>query len=253
MILSIDDVAFSYNGRPVINGASFDLPRGRALGLLGINGAGKSTLLKCLNRILKPSRGVILLDGFGLAGLRGDDVARRIGYVPQHHGLDRLSVFEAVLVGRRPHISWRAGRRDLIVVEEVLKAMRLEDLAHRPVASLSGGEAQKVIIARALAQEPEVLLLDEPTSSLDLRNQLEVMELISAAVRNRGLAAVISIHDINLAFQYLDHVLMLKDGRIHVSSAPEDVTSRMIEEVYGVRAALSRIADRPVVIPLQAA
>lgn len=253
MILSVDGIRFSYNGHPVLRGASFDLPRGRTVGLLGVNGAGKSTLLKCLNRILKPRRGVVMLDGRDIRRMSGDDIARCIGYVPQSHNPARLSVFDAVLVGRRPHMRWQAGGRDLEVVERVLKSMRLEHLAMRPVAGLSGGEAQKVVIARALAQEPEVLLLDEPTSSLDLRNQLEVMELIADAVRDLNLAAVVSIHDVNLAFRHLDHVLMLKRGRIHVSAEPEDITTAMMEDVYGVRVALGRVADRPVVIPLEAA
>ena len=253
MILSMDGVAFSYNGHPVIDGASLELTRGQTLGLLGVNGAGKSTLLKCLNRILKPQKGTVLLEGRDLSRLRGDEIARRVGYVPQQSQPEQLNVFDAVLVGRRPHIRWQAGRRDLAVVEEVLESMRLTGLAQRPVATLSGGEAQKVAIARALAQEPEVLLLDEPTSSLDLRNQLEVMELIAKAVRERNLAAVVSIHDINLAFQHLDKVLMLKNGRIHIAARPQEITTDMIEEVYGVRVALSQLAGRPVIVPLMAA
>lgn len=253
MIISLDQVRFAYNGHPVLDGVGFELHRGQTLGLLGVNGAGKSTLLKCLNRILKPQRGTVKLDGRDLRGLTGDDIARRVAYVPQHHTPEQLAVFDAVLLGRRPHIRWQAGERDLAVVEEVLISMRLEHLAGRPVGSLSGGEAQKVVIARALAQEPEVLLLDEPTSSLDLRSQLEVMELIASAVRERNIAAVISIHDVNLAFQHLDRVLMLKDGRVWATLSPAEITPEVIEEVYGVRAALGRVHDRPVVIPLQAA
>jgi len=252
MILTVGGVSFSYNGLPVLRDVSFELLPGQTLGLLGVNGAGKTTLLKCLNRILKPRRGVVMLAGQDLSRLSGDHVARLVGYVPQRHHPAGLSVFDAVLLGRRPHIKWQATRRDLAVVEEVIRALRLEDLALRPVENLSGGEVQKVVIARALAQEPEVLLLDEPTSSLDLRNQLEVMELITGAVRERNLAAVVSIHDVNLAFRHLESLLLLKDGRIHFLARAEEITPEMIRQVYGVEVALGRLAGRPVVIPLQA-
>ncbi len=253
MILAVDGVGFSYNHRPVLKDVSFELARGQTLGVLGINGAGKSTLLKCLNRILKPQRGVILLDQRDVRGLSGQAIARRAGYVPQGHGLDQLNVFEAVLLGRKPHIKWQATSKDMAVVEEILALLRLEDLALRPVETLSGGEAQKVALARALAQEPEVLLLDEPTSNLDLRNQLEVMDLIAGAVRERNVAAVACLHDINLAFRHLDYVMMLKDGSIHILARPREITAEMIREVYGVEVVLGRILEQTVVIPTRAA
>ena len=187
MILTVNGISFSYPGHPVLKELSFELDRGRTLGLLGTNGAGKSTLLRCLNRILRPQGGTVLVGGRSLSRLPDREIARRMGYVPQLHQTTGLNVFEAVLLGRNPHIRWQASPRDLAVVEEVLRSLRLEELALRPMAELSGGQAQKVTIARALAQEPEILLLDEPTSGLDLRNQLEVMELIAAAVAERNI------------------------------------------------------------------
>jgi iron complex transport system ATP-binding protein len=171
MILSVDGLSFRYNSHPVLQDVTFEAPSGQILGVLGVNGAGKSTLLKCINKVLQPHSGSVLLDGTNLLRLRGDAVARRIGYVPQRYNADQVTVFDAVLLGRKPHIKWAATERDLRVVERLLKLMGLEAYALRSVSTLSGGEAQKVVIARALAQEPKVLLLDEPTSSLDLRNQ----------------------------------------------------------------------------------
>lgn len=252
MILEVNGLGFAYNGRPILEDLDFSLEKGRSLGILGVNGAGKSTLLRCLNRILRPRHGSVLVAGRDLAELDGRQVARLMGYVPQSQPPEPLSVFEAVLLGRKPYLRWQAGRRDLEVVARVLEQMRLEHLAQRPVSSLSGGEAQKVMIARALAQEPELLLLDEPTASLDLRNQLEVMELVQAAVRRQGISAVVCLHDINLALRFLDRLLLLKEGRVHALVSPQELTPELIREVYGIEVLLTQVQGYHVVIPLGA-
>ncbi len=218
--------------------------------MLGINGAGKSTLLKCINKVLRPSHGSILLDGTDVLKLSGDAVARRIGYVPQRYGDSQVTVFDAVLLGRKPHIKWAATGRDMRVVERLLTLMGLEEHALRPVTTLSGGEAQKVVIARALAQEPKVLLLDEPTSSLDMRNQLEVMNLVSTVVRTEGVSVVVAIHDLNLALRFVDRFLMIRDGAIHAMGPKDALTPEVIEEVYGVHSILRVVEGFPVIIPL---
>jgi iron complex transport system ATP-binding protein len=234
----------------VLQDVTFELPSGQILGVLGVNGAGKSTLLKCINKVLRPHRGSVLLDGTDLLRLGGDAVARRIGYVPQRYSEDQVTVFDAVLLGRKPHIKWAAADRDMHVVERLLKLMGLEECALRPLSTLSGGEAQKVIIARALAQEPKVLLLDEPTSSLDLRNQLEVMNLVSTVVRTEGVSAVMAIHDLNLALRFVDLFLILKDGSIHAMGLKDELTPEVIEEVYGVHSILRTVEGYPVIIPV---
>jgi iron complex transport system ATP-binding protein len=250
MILSVDGISFRYNSHPVLQEVTFELPSGQILGVLGVNGAGKSTLLKCINKVLLPHSGSVLLDGTNLLRLSGDAVARRIGYVPQRYSEDQVTVFDAVLLGRKPHIKWAATDRDLRVVDGLLKLMGLEACALRSVSTLSGGEAQKVVIARALAQEPKVLLLDEPTSSLDLRNQLEVMNLITGVVRSEGVSAVIAIHDLNLALRFVDRFLILKNGSIHATGLKEALTPEVIEEVYGVHSILSTVEGYPVIIPV---
>jgi len=250
MILSVSNIRFQYNSRPVLKDVSLHVDRGEILAVLGVNGAGKSTLLKCINRILTPKGGVVLVEGQDIRRMHRKDLARHFGYVPQKHPEGSLSVFEAVLLGRRPHIRWAASERDYEVVEEVLALLQLGELALRSLDSLSGGELQKVLIARALAQEPDVLLLDEPTSNLDLKNQMEVLHVISRVVRDQGLSAIVSIHDLNLALRLGDSFLLLRDGRVHAIAPREGLTPETIREVYGVEVELGEMAGHPVVVML---
>lgn len=250
MILKINNLNFRYNCAPVLEDVSFELPPGCVLGVLGVNGAGKSTLLKCINRLLKPQGGSVLLDGKSLRDMKTDDIARSIGYVPQQNGSTSLTVFDAVLLGRKPYIKWNATRYDLQLVEKILDLMDLKHLAMRPVSSLSGGERQKASFARALAQEPEILLLDEPTSNLDLKNQLQVMNLITSAVRDQKISAVVTIHDINLAFRFADYFLMLKQGEVHTFASKNEISTDVIRDIYGVDVILNRVQDYTVVVPI---
>ncbi len=251
MILSVAGVRFKYNSHPVLRDVGFDLPSGRILGLLGVNGAGKSTLLKCLNRILRPETATIRIEDRDISSMHDNEIARHFGYVPQRYREGPLSVFDEVLLGRKPYIEWSATRHDLEVVEHILMLMDLQDLAYKQANRLSGGEIQKVILARALAQEPDVLLLDEPTSNLDLKNQLQVMDLVRQVVRRQGLSAVVSIHDINLAFRYADYFLMLKHGKIHTLAPKEEITPEIIQDVYGVEVILTHIRGYTLAIPIR--
>jgi iron complex transport system ATP-binding protein len=250
MKLTVADIGFSYNSHPVLSDVSFSLDRGQVMCVLGVNGAGKSTLLKCLNRILKPRSGSVLVDGDDLLRMSQNSVARRMGYVPQRHPETRLTVFEAVLMGRKPHIRWSLAQDDYSLVEHIIEQMGIAHLAMRPVADLSGGEVQKVIIARALAQSPAILLLDEPTSNLDLKNQLEVMGLIRSIVETRGLSAVIAIHDLNIAVRFADRFLFLKNHRIHAVSTREGLTSEMIRQVYDVEVTIEKFGSHTLVVPV---
>lgn len=250
MILSVDGVEFSYNSRPVLKNIEFEVNRGELFSILGNNGAGKTTLLKCLNKILRPQRGTILVEEKDLAALGRREVARRLGYVAQRHESARFTVFDAVLLGRKPHIKWGPTARDLEIVRNVLEALGMEELSLRYLDELSGGELQKVVIARALAQEPRVLLLDEPTSNLDLKNQLEVLKIVKRAARERNIAVVVVMHDLNLALRFADKFLLLKNGTIFACGGMEVVTPENIAGVYGVRVAVERLADIPVIVPL---
>ena len=249
MRLVVEGIHFAYNSHPVLGGVSFSLKQGQVMCILGVNGAGKSTLIKCLNRILAPQRGTVLLEGESLGYMSQIQVARRIGYVPQRHGETQLTVFETVLMGRKPHMGWKTGPEDYAVVERIIGQMGLEALALRGVGDLSGGELQKVVIARALAQAPKILLLDEPTSSLDLRNQLEVMGLIRSIVKDQGLSALVAIHDLNTAVRFADSFLFLKDQKIHAVATRETLTAEAIRQAYGVEVVLKHFEGHTVVVP----
>lgn len=250
MILTVEGVEFSYNSHPVLKDVRFDVHRGELFSILGNNGAGKSTLLRCLNRILTPRAGTILVEGEDLSALSRLEVARRVGYVAQRHESSRITVFDAVLLGRRPYIKWDATEKDLAIVREVLAVLGLEEFSLRYLDELSGGELQKVIIARALAQEPRVLLLDEPTSNLDLKNQYEVLKIVKKAARERSVAVVVVMHDLNLALRFADRFLLLKDGVIYACGGREVITPENIAGVYGIPVAVERLGDVPVVVPL---
>ncbi len=250
MILSVNGIHFSYNSLNILKNVSFEMNPGQILGVLGVNGAGKSTLLKCLNRILRPQMGTVLLSETEILSLKRNEIAKRIGYVPQRYDQESLTIFDAVLLGRKPHMKWGPTSHDISVVENVLQVMGLAEHSLRPVKTLSGGQAQKVVIARALAQEPDVLLLDEPTSNLDVRNQLEVMGLVTDAVKHRGVCAMIAIHDLNLALRFADTVLFLKQGQVYAIENRESITPEVIQEVYGVTALIKEVAGHSVVVPL---
>lgn len=252
MKLKVREVQFSYRSEPVLKDVCLEVREGEVVGLVGPNGSGKTTLLKCIGRILKPTKGVILLNGNELGKVSSKELARILGYVPQSSpGSFPLTVFESVLLGRRPYIRWKLSRRDKEIVHNTLRLMELDKLALRMFGELSGGERQKVLIARALAQEPEVLLLDEPTSNLDLRHQIEVLQLIADIVREKRLSAIMAIHDLNLASMFSDKIIMLKEGRIYAAGRGEEVLNPdNIWEVYGVRVTISYDSGRPYIIPL---
>jgi iron complex transport system ATP-binding protein len=220
------------------------------LAILGPNGVGKTTLLKCMNAILKPKSGTIMIEEQDVLKLEQMEIARRLGYVPQRCEPARLTAFDAILLGRMPHIKWNISAEDVMLVEAVIKRLKLEDLALRYIDELSGGELQKVGIARALAQNPKLLLLDEPTSSLDLRNQLDILDIVRDVVRNEDVSAIMTMHDLNLAFRYADKFLFLKNGTIFAAGSIADISPQIIEEVYGVPVTIQNYQNVPVVIPV---
>jgi iron complex transport system ATP-binding protein len=250
MILSVEGLAFNYPSRTVLQDISFSISRGDFLAILGVNGAGKSTLLKCINRVLKPHAGTVFIKDDEAMKLCRRELAKRIGYVAQRHESARTTVFDAVLLGRKPYIQWEASGNDLEIAYDALKMLELEEYALRYLDELSGGEHQKVMIARALAQKPDILLLDEPTSSLDLKNQLEVAGIIKKVVKEQQMAAVVTMHDLNLAIRFADRFLLLKNGTIFAAGGLEVMTPENIESVYSVPVRIKRIEEVPVVIPV---
>jgi len=250
--IELKNLSFSYDNHTILEDINMQVADSEIISLVGPNGSGKTTLIKCIDRILKPS-GSILLGGRSIDSLSLQEVARTIGYVPQSSASPlSTTVFDTVLMGRRPHISWSVSDADLDKVAGVLELMHLEDLAMRDFARLSGGQKQKVLIARALAQEPAVLLLDEPTSNLDMLHQLEVMEIIRYLVSEKKISAVMAIHDLNLASRFSDKLAMLLDGRIFAFGPPEALLSaRNMAYVFGVEAIVMEVSGRPYVVPIR--
>ncbi len=252
MKLKVKGVHFSYDSINVLNDVFIEGGDGEVVSLVGPNGSGKTTLLKCINKILKPKKGTILLDGRNLSSIGLKEMARLLGYVPQSatHAFPS-TVFDTVLLGRRPHVDWSVGARDKEVVSQVLVSTGLQGMALRYFGELSGGEKQKVLIARALAQEPEILLLDELTSNLDLRHQLEILDLIKTMVREKRISAIMALHDLNLASRFSDKVIFLREGRIYAAGEPYSVlTPENIKAVYGVETVINNDSGRSYIIPI---
>lgn len=251
MRLSVFGLSFSYREAPVLKDVSFELEGGELLAVLGPNGVGKTTLLKCINAIHRPESGMIKLGDRDVLSLRPSEIAAAIGYVAQRLETAKLTVFDAVLMGRKPHIRWWVGEKDLRIVESALRQLHLSHLALRHIDCLSGGELQKVSVARALVQEPGLLLLDEPTSALDFKSQIDILNQLRYVVTEHGIGALMSVHDINTALRYADKVLFLKDGRIHFTGSPMDVTTQVVEEVYGLPVHIQAVRGYPTVVPAQ--
>ncbi|MCQ1535450.1 ABC transporter ATP-binding protein [Methanosarcina sp. KYL-1] len=249
MILNVEELRFLYRNREVLKEIAFNIGEGEIVVILGPNGVGKTTLLKCLNRILQPKGGAVHIDGENLLELEMMEIARKIGYVPQRVETGRLTAFDAVLLGRRPHIKWDISEKDLKIVDSVFRLLSMEKLRLAYIDEMSGGELQKVAIARSLVQEPKVLLLDEPTSSLDLKNQVEILAIIRQIVHEHRIAAVMTMHDLNQALRYADRFILLKGGKIHSYGGAEVITPRVIEDVYGLPVVIGEIAGMRCIVP----
>ncbi|MCS7121948.1 MAG: ABC transporter ATP-binding protein [Archaeoglobaceae archaeon] len=240
--------SFSYRNFEVLKDIVFRLEEGEMLFVLGPNGSGKTTMLKCLNRILKP-KGSILIEKINLNNLKLEEIAKLFGYVPQRGEVSFLTVFDAILLGRRPYIKWEVGEEDVKIVEEVIKLFKLEKLALRKLNELSGGELQLVLLARAFAQQPRYLLLDEPTNNLDVKNQIEVMRIVKKAVKEKNVSAIVTVHDLNLALNYAEKILVLKDGKIHTFGSVEALNEDVIREVYGINVEILKYNGRRIIVP----
>jgi len=249
MILDVRDIHIGYNGRMVLQGLDLTVDRGQVLTILGPNGVGKTTLLRCINATLKPQSGAVLVEDADVFRMRAGEIAKRLGYVAQRNGAGRMTAFDAVLLGRKPHLRWRISEEDLRKVDGALKQLDLAHLALRHIDEMSGGELQKVCIARALVQEPSVLLLDEPTSSLDLKNQLEILRTIRQVVHEHRLAAVMTMHDLNMALRFSDAYLFMKQGKVFCCGRNEDLTPEMVQAVYGVAVDILRHHSQIIIVP----
>ena len=249
MFFKVNGIDFTYRDSPTLEDITFTVDRNEVLTLLGPNGAGKTTLLKCLNKILLPHNGNVFIDDFNTHEMTRRDIAKQIGYVPQRGDVSRMTVFDAVLLGRKPYIDWDASDKDLKLTNRVLNLTGLSNMSLKYVDEISGGEYQLVQIARALVQQPKIILMDEPTSSLDISNQHMMMNLVQKIVKKNNMSAIMTIHDLNLAVRYSDKFIMMHNGIIYAAGGHEILTPDNIKAVYHIDAYVETIEGIPVVIP----
>ncbi|MFF4639312.1 ABC transporter ATP-binding protein [Streptomyces olivaceus] len=253
--LAARGVTVGYGARPVIDGLDVSVPPGVITTIIGPNGCGKSTLLRTLSRLLKPTGGMVVLDGEDIGTLRTRDVAKKLGLLPQAPvAPDGLTVSDLVARGRHPHQSWlrQWSSDDADVVRRALAMTGVADLADRPVDSLSGGQRQRVWISMTLAQGTDLLLLDEPTTYLDLAHAVDVLDLVDD-LHESGRTVVMVLHDLNLATRYSDHLVVMRDGAVLAQGHPREVvTADLLHEAFGLRARVidDPVGDRPLIVPI---
>lgn len=253
----IDNLSYSVSSKNILKNISFNVEKGEIIGILGPNGSGKSTLLKTLLNYLKKTSGKIELKGKAIDKIKQKDLAKTVAFVPQKPKLTMsLSVYDFVLLGRICHIKSKFSsytKDDYDYVNSIIKILKLEEFKERDVHSLSGGEFQRVLMARALAQNPEVLILDEATAAMDMNYALKMMNLTEALVKNHNITAITVLHDLNLAALYCDKVIFLKEGNIKYFGEVKDLfNEEILEEIYGFKCSIiENCHGRPSIIPLK--
>jgi iron complex transport system ATP-binding protein len=237
-VLEVKGLSAGYGSRRVINRAEFTLDRGEVVALLGPNGIGKTTLIRALTHAIKPMDGTISLYGEEMARMSTNAIARKVARVVQSpHLAWSFSVRHVVSLGRWPHHGWlkSPGSRDEAVVEEAMREMEVSDLADRDFSTLSGGEAQRVLVAQALAQEPSILIMDEPVVHLDLHHQISALDLVRQLAR-KGITILASLHDINLAGMYAHRIMIIDNsGEVHIGPASEMLSLQRLESLFGLK------------------
>ncbi len=255
-LLVASGLSAGYDNTEILHGLDLTVPPGKVTVIVGANACGKSTFLRTISRLIAPRSGEVLLDGKSIHRMASRDLARTMGLLPQSPiAPEGITVADLVSRGRHPHQSLfsRWTRQDDEAVDSALSATKTFDLAERPVDELSGGQRQRVWIAMALAQQTDILLLDEPTTFLDINHQIEVLDLLTDLNHTRGTTVVMVLHDLNLAARYADHLVALASGRVHLSGTPEEVlTEETVRQVFGLesRVITDPISGRPIMLPI---
>ncbi|PUU86424.1 ABC transporter ATP-binding protein [Halanaerobium sp.] len=249
MILKIEALNFAYNKERVLKNINLEAEKGKLITLIGPNGSGKSTLLKCINNYLVPNQGIIKIKNKNIKDFTKKELAKIIAYVPQASETKfNLNVFETILMGRKAHSGWKATQKDKDITAKVICEMKLDKIAFKDINNLSGGQQQKVFIARAVAQAAEIILLDEPTNNLDLKHQLEIFEMIENEV-STGKTVIVTMHDLSLVSRFSDRIIMLKDGCIYSDGTGHTLSASNINSVYGVEVSLKEHNGKKIIIP----
>jgi iron complex transport system ATP-binding protein len=248
-MISIRQLDFAYGNRQVLRGIDFGVGSGELVSVLGMNGSGKSTLLKCVSGLLQLSRGEVEINGRSTKNLSRQELAQSIGYLPQNSQPVDCTVFEAVLIGRKPHLGWQVNSNDLAETSRILSLTGLSSYANRSTLHLSGGELQRVAIARTLAQQPAVLLLDEPVNHLDIRSQIDVMDLIRSLTLQLGIATIAVMHDLNMALRFSDRFVLMQEGQVRAAGGQEVMTAENIRETFQLHVVRHELDGIPLVIP----
>lgn len=248
-MMQVKNLCYHYKGCPeVLKDVSFEIEPGKFLAILGNNGVGKSTLLKCFNHILKPDSGEVLLDGVNLLTQSSREVAKQVAFVSQSIPSTQMTVHDVVMLGRRPYMKWGFTETDHAVVHDAMDRLALDAMRGRFLNQLSGGEKQKVMLARALAQQPKALLLDEPTSALDIQNQYQVLKMVRDICHKDNMIAVVVIHDLNLALRFCDRFLLMKDGQVYRYGDRSVLDGKALKAAYGVDAKIVEVEGRHMVL-----
>lgn len=250
-MVKVNNISYKYQKdyQDVLKEVGFNVENGKCIAILGNNGAGKSTLLKCIDKICPTKNGEVIIDDLDVFKMNKKEMAKHISYVPQVSSQSQMTVFDTIFLGRKPYINWDATSNDLNIVNDVITELGLEDYALRNINELSGGELQKVMIARALAQKPKFLLLDEPTNNLDPYNQMEVLKIVKNIAHKNNICVAIIIHDLNLAIRYCDRFVFLKDSKVYSQGNIETVTKEVIKNVYDINVDIIEYKNRKIIIP----
>ena len=252
MRLIIDGLVQGYADNTVLDGVSFEVGTGEIVGLLGPNGSGKSTLIKTVCNIMPPKSGDITIDGKSIRDYDSSELAKMVSYVPQSSNTAvYTTVMDTVLLGRRPYITWSYSDSDVGIAIESMERMDVVHLSDKNVSEVSGGQRQRVYLARSLTQQPSFFIFDEPTSALDLKFQMKTMIAMREIIRERDSGMLIALHDINLALNYTDKVVLIKDGKVFDSGPPsEAINEATIREVYGVETQIIQTETGRYILPI---
>lgn len=250
-MIKLNNISFSYNGKPVIAGIDHEFLPGSFTAIMGPNGSGKTTLIRLMSRLLRPEQGSIIFNDTPLDKIKRDVLAQQMAYVPQQQSnVFPATVFETVLLGRKPYIQWNPGKDDKEITSATLVKLGLEEIAFKNINQLSSGQRQRVFIARALAQQPGIILLDEPTANLDLQHQHELMALLQE-LENTGITIIMAIHDLNLAAKYCSDFMLLSEGSLVASGDRKIFNKELIERIYKVQVRIIEEDDNRFILPIK--